>query len=163
MSRFAAPCGRFGFAVVFVVAALVVSGALGSVATESAAERSDTAPERGQGAPQLDYMLQCQGCHLADGSGTEQAGIPTIIGLASRFLDFPEGRAYLVQVPGVSQAPLDDRAIAELMNWILERYPSDGDTRAFEPYTEKEVASYRAKGPIDVVATRARLVERRRK
>jgi hypothetical protein len=73
----------------------------------------------------------------------------------------PGGRAYLVQVPGVAQAPLDDRAIASLMNWILERYRSDPDQPAFTRYSEKEVAGYRAKGPIDVAATRARLVEAR--
>jgi hypothetical protein len=47
------------------------------------------------------------------------------------------------------------------MNWILERYRSDPDQPAFTRYSEKEVAGYRAKGPIDVASTRARLVEAR--
>ena len=59
-----------------------------------------------QGDPQLDYMLQCQGCHGADGAGKPEVGIPSMVGMAERFLADPEGRAYLVQVPGVSQAPL---------------------------------------------------------
>lgn len=119
--------------------------------------------EQSQGDPRLDYMLQCQGCHGADGFGSAKAGVPSIVGLGSRFLGVPEGRAYLVQVPGVAQAPLDDRAIAALMNWILERYRSGAERTGFDPYDEKEVARYRAEGPIDVAATRARLVARREK
>jgi cytochrome c553 len=116
------------------------------------------AQQQSQGDPQLDYMLQCQGCHGADGNGTPAVGVPTLIGLADRFLELPEGRAYLVGVPGVTQAPLDNRAIANLMNWILRRYAADPAEVAFKPYSEEEVAAHRAKVPIDVVATRARLL-----
>lgn len=115
-----------------------------------------------QGDPQLDYMLQCQGCHGANGTSKPGAGVPSMVGLAGRFLDDPEGRAYLVQVPGVSQAPLDDRAIADLLNWILERFGTEGDRKPIEPYTQSEVTAYRAMEPIDVAATRARLIERHR-
>ncbi len=116
-----------------------------------------------QGDPRLDYMLQCQGCHGANGTSKPEAGVPSMIGLAGRFLDDPEGRAYLVQVPGVSQAPLKDRAIADLLNWILERFGTDSEKRPIEPYTRNEVTAYRAMEPIDVAATRARLIERQRK
>ncbi|MBW2293425.1 MAG: hypothetical protein JRG89_05920 [Deltaproteobacteria bacterium] len=118
---------------------------------------------QGQGDPRLDYMLQCQGCHGAHGTSKFEAGVPSMIGLAGRFLGDPEGRAYLVQVPGVSQAPLDDRAIADLLNWILERFGSEGDRKPIEPYTQSEVTAYRAMEPIDVAATRARLIERNQK
>ena len=113
-----------------------------------------------QGDPQLDYMLQCQGCHLEDGTGKPDVGVPTMVGLAERFLAVPGGRAYLVQVPGVNQAPLDDRAIAELMNWLLVRYRGSGPEHLAQPYTEDEVATLRSKTPIDVAATRAGLVAR---
>ena len=153
---------------------LCALGILGAVAAASLAGEPVRAqqPQRqdqgeghgqGQGSPQLDYMLQCQGCHGPNGTGTEQANIPTLIGLAERFLALPGGRAYLVQVPGVAQAPLDDRAIANLMNWILERYRLSGDQQRFAadftPYSEQEVAGYRAEGPIDVAVTRARIFE----
>lgn len=119
-----------------------------------------SAAGQSQGNPRLDYMLQCQGCHLADGSSWPEIGIHSMIGLAERFLDDPEGRAYLIQVPGVSQAPLDDRAIADLLNWILARFRADAKDADFAPYSEQEVARYRAADRIDVVATRARLIER---
>jgi hypothetical protein len=69
------------------------------------------------------------------------------------------GRAFLVQVPGVVQAPLDDRAVAALMNWMLAHYAGKEANPSFEPYTEQEVASMRSETPIDVAATRARLIE----
>lgn len=119
-----------------------------------------SADGQSQGNPRLDYMLQCQGCHFADGSSRMDVGIPSMVGLAERFLDDPEGRAYLVQVPGVSQAPLDDRAIADLLNWILARFGTEAENADFAPYSEEEVARYRAADPIDVGATRARLIER---
>lgn len=111
-----------------------------------------------QGDPRLDYMLQCQGCHREDGTGRPDVGVPTIVGLAERFLAKPGGRAYLVQVPGVSQAPLDDHALAQLLNWLLTRYAGHEPPSSFERYTEREVAMHRRNTPIDVVAARARLL-----
>jgi hypothetical protein len=116
-----------------------------------------------QGNPRLDYMLQCQGCHSADGSGKPEAGIPAMLGLAGRFPNDSDARAYLVQVPGVSQAPLDDRAIADLLNWILKRFRVGPNEQTIPAFTEQEVSAYRAREPIDVVATRARLIARQRK
>lgn len=119
---------------------------------------STSAFAQSQGDPELDYMLQCQGCHMADGTGKPDVGVPTMVGLVERFLGLPGGRAYLVQVPGVDQAPLDDRAIADLMNWLLDRYRGNDAKTSFEPYTEDEVKAYRAETPIDAPATRARLL-----
>ena len=69
---------------------LVVSLWAGSVSAES---------------PQVHYMLHCQGCHLADGRGVP-GKIPGLSEMGS-FLTVPGGRAYLVQVPGTAQAPLN--------------------------------------------------------
>ncbi len=117
-----------------------------------------SANDMSQGDPQLDYMLQCQGCHLADGRAIPEAGIPTMNDLADRFFGAPGGRDFLVQVPGSSQAPLSDRALASLMNWMLERFQTRTPRQPIRPYTEEEVARARARTPIDVTATRARLL-----
>jgi hypothetical protein len=53
--------------------------------------------------PRVDYMLQCQGCHLADGSGAPGA-VPDLRGSLGRFLGVPGGREYLVRVPGAAQS-----------------------------------------------------------
>jgi len=58
-------------------------------------------------APNVEYALNCQGCHRADGAGTP-GSVPPLAGSVARFLGAAGGREYLVQVPGVAQAPLDD-------------------------------------------------------
>jgi hypothetical protein len=114
----------------------------------------------GQGDPRLDYILQCEGCHLADGSGWEVSGVPRMRGFVGRFLHVEGGRAYLVQVPGVANAPLDDAAIAALMNWMLVEFSADELPAPFEPYTAEEVAQHRSRTPIDAVAARRQLIAR---
>src|SRR6185503_18374901 len=71
--------------------------------------------------PALDYTLNCQGCHRADGAGTP-GSVPALAGSVARFLAVPGGREYLVRVPGVSQAGLDDAALADVLNWMVDRF-----------------------------------------
>ena len=56
------------------------------------------------------------GCHLADGRGAPEQGVPSMRGLAGRLLTLPGGREYLVQVPGVMNSGLSDADTARLMN-----------------------------------------------
>ena len=69
------------------------------------------APAAGMSGPTLDYALNCQGCHRADGTGTP-GSVPPLAGSVGKFLRVPGGREYLGRVPGVAQAPLDDAALA---------------------------------------------------
>ena len=126
--------------------------------TGAAIAASGGAGGQGQGDPRLDYVLQCQGCHLPDGSGVAASGVPRMLGFVGGFVGLEGGRAYLVQVPGVSQAPLDDAEIAALLNWMLVRFSADELPDPFVPYSATEVASYRATRLVDVGATRAALV-----
>lgn len=107
--------------------------------------------------PRLDYVLHCMGCHLEDGSGAP-GRIPTLAGVG-RFLRVPSGRAYLVRVPGSSHAPLDDAALAALLNWMLLRFDPDATTApAFRPYDADEVARHRATPLSNADAERRRLL-----
>ncbi len=108
-------------------------------------------------SPQVNYMLHCQGCHLADGRGVPET-IPGLSELGS-FLAVPGGRAYLVQVPGTAQAPLTDAEIATLLNWMLPRFSPDRTAADFEPYTAEEVGGYRGQPLTDVEGVRRELVE----
>ena len=112
------------------------------------------------GAPQTDYMLQCMGCHLADGSGAP-GKVPSLSDMG-RFLTVPGGREYLVRVPGVSQSSLGDAEIAAVMNWMLVRFSANSLPGDFEPYTAEEVAGSRAEPLTDVSQARARLIEQLR-
>ena len=90
---------------------------------------------------EVDYALHCQGCHLPDGRG--MAGkVPALRQEIGRFLEVPGGRAYLVQVPGVATARLDDEGTARLLNWLVARMGPPLTCRA-EPYTGREVAALR--------------------
>ncbi|NRA08768.1 MAG: hypothetical protein HRU02_11470 [Myxococcales bacterium] len=123
-----------------------------AVLPEPAAGASD------QGDPALDYVLQCQGCHLPDASGVASAGVPRLAGAVGRFLGVAGGRSYLVQVPGVAQAPLSDAALARLLNWLLLRFSAEELPEPFVPYTASEVSRHRRGPPLDVVATRRALL-----
>jgi hypothetical protein len=108
-------------------------------------------------SPHHNYMIHCQGCHLADGSG-HPPDVPSFTGQLGEFLRVEGGRAYLVQVPGTANAPLDDRSVAQLLNWMLERF-SDSMRRAeFAPYSAQGVAGYRREKLADPAARRKSLL-----
>jgi hypothetical protein len=111
------------------------------------------------GGPVLDYALECQGCHRADGEGTP-GSVPPLGGSVARFLAVPGGRDYLVQVPGVAQAPLDDAGLAALLNWMLPHFDRAHVPPDFAPYTAAEVGRLRQRPLTDVERVRARLLER---
>jgi len=107
--------------------------------------------------PAVEFALNCQGCHRADGGGTP-GSVPTLADSVARFLAVPGGRAYLVQVPGVAQAPLDDAALAAVVNWMLARFDAPHLPRDFRPYTAEEVARLRQFPLVDVDKVRAALL-----
>ena len=111
------------------------------------------------GSPALNYRLHCMGCHLVDGSGMPQRGIPSMTGVLGHFLRLPQGRALIVQVPGVMNTPLNDRQVAELMNWMLGQWAGDSLPPGAPPYSEAEVRELRSHRPSDVARERAGVVE----
>ena len=104
------------------------------------------------------YMLQCQGCHRPDGTGTMTTA-PPMTGMVARFLAVPGGREYLVRVPGVATAVLTDAQLAELLNWTLYRFDAAHVPTSFQPYTATEVGALRRQ-PLRTEAKvlRARLI-----
>ncbi len=108
-------------------------------------------------SPAVDYMLQCQGCHLPDGSGSP-GEVPALGGQVARFTTVPGGRAYLVQVPGSAASPLDDARLAAVLNWMVRRFGPPEAAARFTPYTAEEVARHRGRPLIDVAGVRAALL-----
>jgi mono/diheme cytochrome c family protein len=109
--------------------------------------------------PEVDYMLHCMGCHVADGSGAP-GKVPSLKGYMARFLSLDEGRRYLVSIPGVTQTSLSDADVATLTNWMLARFDPEHMPEDFTPYTAEEIARYRREPLTEVNATRERLIER---
>ena len=95
--------------------------------------------------PKVDYLLHCSGCHMPDGRGLEPV-VPTLHGVIGRMLAKPEGRSYIVRVPGVAQAPLNDRKLAEVLNWVLTEFSGATLPEDFRPLTVAEVS--RARGEL---------------
>jgi len=108
---------------------------------------------------QTNYILHCQGCHTADGSGLEDR-VPNLRPTLVPFAGTREGRQYLVQVPGVAQSPLSDAETAAVLNWMLRNLAEQKQVAGLRAFTAMEVASYRATRLIEVRAKRAQLLAR---
>ena len=106
----------------------------------------------------INYMLNCQGCHLPGGEGV--GDIPQMKNFVGNFLKVPGGRAFLVQVPGSANAALNDAALAELLNWMLAEISAAQLPEDFKPYTAAEVGNYRAAPLSDVNAARIPLIQK---
>ena len=119
-----------------------------------AAYLSGTAlPAGAQSASNL-YLLNCWGCHGSHGEGIKGTA-PPLVGLAD-FLKASGGRAYLIEVPGVSLSALNDAQIATVMNWVLENMSAD---QSFVPYTADEVHRLRATRLAELSKTHRALLD----
>lgn len=103
------------------------------------------------------WVLNCMGCHTATGGGI--AGkVPPLSNSLGYFTHLPEGRDYVMRVPGASNSALSDQALADVLNWILTTMNRDALPRDFRPYTAAEVAARRRPALSDVATVRAGLV-----
>lgn len=131
--------------------------ALAASALAGAAMPREANLARNGRTPRVNYMTECQGCHLPDGSGMP-GKVPSMKGEIAKFLDVDGGRRFIVQVPGAANSKLSDADLAEMMNWIITTMGRPQPGR-FRPYTAEEVAGYRSVRMIDVALTRARLAK----
>lgn len=98
------------------------------------------------------FLLHCSGCHRADGRGVP--GVAPDLRQIGRLLDLDGGREYLASVPGVAQAPIGDRELARLLNWVLIEIAG----RAPDPlYGAAEIHDLRAEPLRDPLAARKAL------
>jgi hypothetical protein len=139
--------GRHPFAAIFSWAALPAL----AVAIAIAASPCQAAP------PRIDYMLDCMGCHVPDGSGAP-GKVPSLRESLVPLAGTPAGRRYLIEVPGASQSPLSDAALARLLNWMVRHLSARPVPRDFVNFTAEEVAHSRRTRLVNVGEVRARLV-----
>jgi hypothetical protein len=109
--------------------------------------------------PRIAYMLECQGCHGADGSGAPGA-VPSLVNSVGRFLRVPGGREYLIRVPGSAQSPLGDAELAAVLDWLVRSFGPAEVAADFAPFRPDEVARHRAQPLVDVEAVRRELLRR---
>jgi len=107
--------------------------------------------------PQVDYAVHCMGCHRGDGLGSPP-DVPSLVTELPLFIGSPQGRAYLIRVPGAANAPLSNEALAALLNWMVERFAGAEAAKSFAAFTVAEVARERRRTLLDVAEERRRLL-----
>gem|GEM_PF-466551 len=135
-----------------VGAAVRLGAAFAAIALWSAGTNSASAYQ-----PLVNFQLQCMGCHLADGSG-ESGRVPSIRRSLVLFSQLPEGRQYVIRVPGVAQSPLSDEETAALLNWMAKNLSDLALPPDFVDYSAAEIRRWRSQPLAQVSATRARLM-----
>ena len=73
-------------------------------------------------------------------------------------LDEQVQRLPLAQVPGAANAPIDDAALAGVLNYVIATWSGEQAGTDFRPYDAAEVAAVRRQQP-DVVTLRSSLVQ----
>jgi len=108
--------------------------------------------------PDVNYMLHCMGCHLADGSGAPPQ-VPDIRGEMGRMLGVVGGREYLVQIPGAATSAVSDGELAAIINYMLSTFSRDTLPASYAPFTEAEVKRLRPHWLSDPEPVRRKLLE----
>jgi len=117
----------------------------------TAAASAETPGVQSEARAKMNWMLNCQGCHQPDATGSAN-GAPAMANDVARFLSAEGGREYLTRVPGVANAGLSDDQLAELLNWTLATFDKDHLPADFIPYTKEEMAAGRARPLVSEAA-----------
>jgi cytochrome c553 len=107
-------------------------------------------------SPAQDYMLYCMGCHGAQAQGVP-GKIPPLAGALARFMRTPEGRDYVLRVPGAANSALSDARLAAVLNWLAETYALPAEPPP-APFSTEEVTRTRHTPLADVQARRREVV-----
>lgn len=136
-------------------ASKIAEPAKSDVATVKQASAAGTHDEK---RIRFNWQMNCQGCHGAGGEGNIARDVPELVAL-EKFQRLPEGREFLIRVPGMSRSPLSDEDLTELANWMMGEFVSPGTAQDWQAYTVAEVSELRRRPIIDgVVEHRAKLI-----
>ena len=127
-------------AIIFAVMAW--AGAPLSAHAESAMAAENSIVIENEARAELNWKLNCQGCHGVRGEGSA-GGAPPMPGVVAQFLKVEGGREYLGRVPGVAHAPLSNDELADVLNWMLLRFACEPLPAGFQRYEPEELADYR--------------------
>jgi mono/diheme cytochrome c family protein len=133
-------------------ALLAVSAAVSGAAVHAQERGYDVAAARQA------WVLNCMGCHTGDAHAI--AGkVPPLTGELGHFVRLPEGREFVMRVPGASNSSLSDAELANVLNWLIDTRNADTRPADFRPYTAQEVAAKRRPALTDVARHRKALIE----
>ena len=108
--------------------------------------------------PEQDYILYCMGCHGDQAQGVP-GKVPPLAGSVALFMRSPEGRNYVLRVPGAANSALADAQLAAVLNWLAQRFPpADAGAPQPAPFTTAEVSELRRTPLADVRERRREVV-----
>lgn len=105
----------------------------------------------------FNYQMLCQGCHTPDGMGGKS--IPKVNGFIGYFLQTEMSRDYLVRVPGSANSALNDKQLAEVLNWMILEFGGESVPENMQYYTAEEVEKLRQEPLFEVVEYRNMLLK----
>jgi hypothetical protein len=107
--------------------------------------------------PRTHWQLQCMGCHHPDGAG-EPGRVPSLRDTLVPFAGIEEGRAFMIQVPGVAQSQLSDEEVAALLNWMVHNLSAQPLPESYRRFSAAEVTAARREPLAAVKARRAKML-----
>ena len=114
-------------------------------------------PGNVQASPAQDYTLYCMGCHGTQAQGVP-GKVPPLANALSRFMRTPEGRDYVLRVPGAANSALSDAQLAAVLNWLAATFDTPA-TDNLVPFTAAEVTQSRHTPLVAVLAARTAVVK----
>ena len=102
--------------------------------------------------PHTNYVLYCAGCHGLHGEGAVHH-VPNLKESLPVLLTSPEGRQFVVSVPGVVNSELDNGHLAEVFNYLQKEWRISGS-----PFTASELEFGRQHPVVRVHQSRAALL-----
>lgn len=149
---------RIGCALVVGCAAIMLAGCGNEGSVEEAAPGSAVVPvsqtltetARRTARTHFNWQMNCQGCHHPNGEGNAKRDIPPLAAL-EKFQRLPEGRAFLIRVPGMARSKLSDAELTDVANWMMEEFVTPGVEPRWAPYTVSEVTELRRQPIVDGV------------
>ncbi|MDV5170188.1 hypothetical protein [Photobacterium rosenbergii] len=139
-----------------IMTKICLLGALLLVSNHTVAYQSPSAKELHK--IRFQYQMFCQGCHVADGRGGKD--VPDMRDHIGAFLTIPEGRRYLIQVPGSANSAVNDADLANLMNWMVKEFGGDSAPDGFARFTSEEVGELRKSPLMEVTEYRKMLIQK---
>lgn len=110
------------------------------------------------------YLTHCGGCHGIEGI-SDKTFVPSLRNQVGWFTCSPEGRDYLVRIPGISMSLIrNDQELADVLNFVLFRLGGGSTPPGTKFFTAQEIHSLRAY-PLqtdDLMAMRAGVLSRAR-
>jgi len=111
-----------------------------------------------QASPQQDYVLYCMGCHGTQAEGVP-GKVPPLAHTLGHYMRTPDGRNYVLRVPGAANSVLSDAQLAGVLNWLAQTFDGEDLTQSGAPlFTTAEVTGARRSPLPSVLATRREVV-----